>query len=74
MYQGLVDSPDSSPFDITLNAIKKWRNHDPLKSDRFYDWIVRYESDVMKETMLKSVRQQVWETLQSSSRQMLVNQ
>ena len=58
MYEGLVDSPDSSSYDITLNTNKeKWRNHDPLKSDRFYDWFVRYESDVMKETMLKSVRQ-----------------
>ena len=44
---------------MKLDAIKeKWRNYDPLKSDRFHDWFVRYESHVMKETMLKPVRQE----------------
>ena len=58
MYEGLIDSQDSSSFDIKLNTIKeKWRNHDPLKSDRFCNWFVRYESVVMKETMLKPIRQ-----------------
>ena len=45
MYEGLVDSQNSSLFDMKLDAIKeKWRNDDPLKSDRFHDWFVRYES------------------------------
>ena len=58
MCEGLTDSQDSSSFDIKLNTIKeKWRNHDPLKSNRFYDWFVRYESVVVKETMLKPIRQ-----------------
>ena len=59
MYEGLVDSQNSSLFDMKLDTIKeKWRNYDPLKSDRFHDWFVRYESHIMKETMLKPVRQE----------------
>lgn len=58
LYEGLIDSRDITSFDVKLDAIKeKWRNHDPLKSDRFRNCFLRYESDIIKETMLEPVRQ-----------------
>ena len=57
MFEGLMDPQDTSSFDIKLKTIKeRWRNHDPLKSDQFFDWFVQYESGIMKETILEPIR------------------
>ena len=54
MYEGLVDAHDASEFDSKLALMKeRWAGLDPQKNDRFYQWFTKYESEVIKETLLR---------------------
>lgn len=57
-YEGLVDAHAACEFDLKLSQLKdRWANLDPQKSDRFYEWFLTYESGIIKQTMLRSVRE-----------------
>jgi len=54
VYEGLVDAHDVSEFDSKLALMKeRWAGLDPKKNDRFCQWFTKYESEVIKETMLR---------------------
>ena len=58
-YEGFLDSADDVSFDRKLEIVKKkWCDLDPLKSDKFHEWFVCYKSSIVKETMLKLVREE----------------
>ena len=62
--QGILDAEDCADFDGRLASLqKKWEELEkaahPHQQPRFYDWILRYEADVMKSCMIAPVRTSV---------------
>lgn len=59
--QGILDAEDTADFDGRLASLQtKWEEREltahPYQQPHFYDWICRYEPDVMKSSMIASVR------------------
>ena len=60
--KGLLDATDTFNFDRKLSVLEsKWNKMEmsvhPHRSPYFYDWLVRNEVEVMKTSMIASVRQ-----------------
>ena len=59
--KGLLDATDASDFDQKLSFLEaKWhemeRSIHPHHTPLFYDWLIRNEAEVMKKSMIASVR------------------
>ena len=62
LYSGLVDCNVAMEFDENLKKLKdKWNEAEckirSSTSPVFFDWFTRYQSNIMKETMLRPLRQ-----------------
>ena len=60
--KGLLDATDVHEFDYKLSLLEeKWNGIEfslfPTKDPCFYDWLVKNEADVMKNSMIAGVRQ-----------------
>lgn len=58
LVEGLVDSEDDT-FDSSVQLLmKKWQRHDFGAMDDFCDWLLKNKTDVIKKSMLRSVREE----------------
>ena len=56
-YMGLIDSEDEASFHSKLEVLhSKWSSMHDRGSD-FYDWFLKYKSNILLSTMLKPVRE-----------------
>ena len=61
LFEGLVDSTDEASYNEKIPLImEKWKSHAESKEaiDRFCEWLWKYKVDVIRHTMLRSVREE----------------
>ena len=61
-FKGILDADSSDDFDRRLACVKsKWDalefSAHPERDPKFYSWLLRYEADVMKSSLIASVRE-----------------
>ena len=61
-FKGVLDAVSSDDFDKRLTCLKpKWDalefSSHPERDPKFYSWLLRYEADVMKSSLIASVRE-----------------
>lgn len=57
-FEGLVDAVDVASFDLKLQALRqRWQRLIPAIGRQFHVWFVKYEAALLKDTMIRSVRE-----------------
>ena len=57
-FEGLVDAIDATTFDSKLQALRHWwLKAAPEIADQFHPWFVKYEAAILKDTMIRPVRE-----------------
>lgn len=61
LFEGLVDSNDEHSFEEKLSVVvDKWKKHEGSEEEvgRFCEWLQKSKIDVIRRTMLRSVREE----------------